>query len=629
MPAAFLDGALERIAVLLGLDYVAIARGVEGEWATTARSGRTRPLPIELLSEVVDKEAARSSGRWTAVPLDPRQAPGELLVVAAAAPPPVETLKLVATTLFTAVVASRESTYAKRRVERLEAILSITARWNRAGKLDELLKEMAEAAARLLGAERASLFLWDERSRELVGRPALGIPGGELRVPDNQGVVGQILKTGLPVRVAERDKSAAINRRVDQKLGFRTRNLVGVPLVGSGGQRFGVFEVLNRDEGDFNADDESALTELASHAVAAIETSRQFQRLVDARTQVVEEAAGGLRLLGECRAIQQLRKTLARVAATDLSVLVLGENGTGKEVVSRLVHYGSSRRDEPLVAVNCAALPESLLESELFGHERGAFTDARDARAGKFELAAHGTLFLDEIGDMSLGGQAKLLRVLEDKLVTRVGGSTPRPTDTRVIAATNQDLVELVRARKFREDLYFRLNVVTLELPPLRARGEDVWALAEHFLEEFSGKARREPPRFTPAASKLLLTHPWPGNVRELRNLVERLVFLCPEDEIDRDDLAALLSPLTRPLAGHPIAPSTHGTSAGRSDANALSSVSPSADASLAEATASFQEHWIRAKIAECDGNMTIAAERLGLDRANLYRKMKQLGMRE
>jgi transcriptional regulator with GAF, ATPase, and Fis domain len=183
--------------------------------------------------------------------------------------------------------------------------------------------------------------------------------------------------------VAERDKSAAINRRVDQKLGFRTRNLVGVPLVGSGGQRFGVFEVLNRDAGDFNADDESALTELASHAVAAIETSRQFQRLVDARTQVVEEAAGGLRLLGECRAIQQLRKTLARVAATDLSVLVLGENGTGKEVVSRLVHYGSSRRDEPLVAVNCAALPESLLESELFGHERGAFTDARDARAGK------------------------------------------------------------------------------------------------------------------------------------------------------------------------------------------------------------------------------------------------------
>ncbi len=173
-------------------------------------------------------------------------------------------------------------------------------------------------------------------------------------------------------------------------------------------------------------------------------------------------------------------------------MLILGENGTGKEVVSRSIHYQSSRRNKPFIAVNCAAITETLLESELFGHEKGAFTDAHESRAGKFELAAGGTLFLDEIGDMSRGGQAKLLRVLEEKIVVRVGGSKPIHTDVRVIAATNQNLAEMVRAKKFREDLYFRLNVVTLDLPPLRERGDDVILLAELFLADFSRKARRK-----------------------------------------------------------------------------------------------------------------------------------------
>jgi DNA-binding NtrC family response regulator len=270
-----------------------------------------------------------------------------------------------------------------------------------------------------------------------------------------------------------------------------------------------------------------------------------------------------------------------------------------------MIHYRSRRRQEPLVAVNCAALTETLLESELFGHEKGAFTDARELRRGKFELAASGTLFLDEIGDMSLAGQAKLLRVLEEKVVVRVGGSLPIPTNTRVIAATNQNLAELVAKRKFREDLYFRLNVVTLDLPPLRARGDDVLLLAEHFLQHFAALARRKPPKFTAAARKRLLTHTWPGNVRELRNLMERLAYLAPEeqDKLDAPDLAFILSP--------------HAPAAG----------SLSLDLPLGEATEHFQTEYINRQIELLRGNMTAVAEKLGLHRSNLYRKMRQLGM--
>ena len=212
---------------------------------------------------------------------------------------------------------------------------------------------------------------------------------------------------------------------------------------------------------------------------------------------MVDQAAEDVRLVGNSPAIEALRSTVRRVADTDLAVLVLGENGTGKEVVSQLIHYRSPRRDRPFVAVNCAAIAETLLESELFGHEKGAFTDAHESRPGKFEIAAGGTLLLDEIGDLSPGGQAKLLRVLEEKVVVRVGGSKPIPVDVRVIAATNQNLADMVRARKFRQDLFYRLNVVVLELPPLRDRGDDILLLADHFLTDFCRRARRKPPKFS------------------------------------------------------------------------------------------------------------------------------------
>jgi Nif-specific regulatory protein len=240
----------------------------------------------------------------------------------------------------------------------------------------------------------------------------------------------------------------------------------------------------------------------------------------------------------------------------------------------------------------------------LFGHERGAFTDAREARPGKFELASGGTLFLDEIGDLSLSGQAKLLRVLEEKVVVRVGGSVPIHTDARVVAATNQDLAELVRRKRFREDLFFRLSVVTLQLPPLRARGEDVLLLAEHFLRDFARKARRPTLKLSAAARKRLVAHDWPGNVRELRNLMERLAYLHGGDKLEAEDLTFLL------------------TGTGHDEAEQVPLGLP-----LAEATDTFQANYIRQTIERVRGHMTDAAQRLGLHRSNLYRKMRQLGM--
>ena len=376
-----------------------------------------------------------------------------------------------------------------------------------------------------------------------------------------------------------------------------------MPLITASGKCLGAFEVLNKLEGQFTDEDQRGLQELAAHATVALENTQQLEELLSKHQLLVEEAAGGVQLIGESPAIEAVRSTTRRIADTDLAILILGENGTGKEVVARSIHYLSGRRDQPFIAVNCAALSETLLESELFGHEKGAFTDANETRAGKFELASGGTLFLDEIGDMSLSGQAKLLRVLEDKTVVRVGGSTPIHTEVRILAATNQDLASMVREKKFREDLFFRLNVVSLELPPLRERGEDVLLLAQYFLQSFCRNMGRNVPGLSAAAQKQLVSHRWPGNVRELRNLMERLAYLTSGDRIEAEDLAFI---------------DTSGTG---------EALNLELGSTLTDATKEFQQEYIRQTIDSTQGNMSQAAKKLGLHRSNLYRKMRQLDM--
>jgi transcriptional regulator with GAF, ATPase, and Fis domain len=597
---AFLDQAFRAIAELESWESLGIARCDAGLWVIP--SGGAASAPEELLADSLDRESAVSSDGWFAVPLDPASGTNELLTGQFK---DADTTRLVtaASMLTTALGIVRERQRINSRVGRLEAILQIAAQWNQTHQMKELLQNMAETSTRLLSAERASIFLWDQQSKTLVGRPALGVEGGELRIPDDAGVVGQVVQTGTPRRVGVRGGQQEIFRTVDKKLRFDTRSLVCVPLRSQSGEVLGAFELINKTVGDFTAEDEDALVELAEHASTALENMQQRAQLLRVRAHLIDEAAEGTRLLGECAAIEDLRSTIERVADTELAVLVLGENGTGKEVIARRIHYLSRRRNEPLVAVNCAALPESLLESELFGHEQGAFTDAREARAGKFELASGGTLFLDEIGDMSLGGQAKLLRVLEEKIVVRVGGSTNIHIDARVMAATNQDLAQKVRDKKFREDLYYRLNVVSLEIPPLRYRDDDVLLLAEHFLTDFSAKAGRKLLKLTAAAKRRLRAHRWPGNVRELRNLMERLAYLAADTKIDADEIAFILSP--------------------RDGSETVFSL----DRTLADATKDFQVQYIRKQVDRSGKNMTDAAARLGLHRSNLYRKMRQLGI--
>lgn len=613
----FLTAGLPLVVEALRAEYAAVAGPEAGRWGVLADAGRKQSLPAELLADVLDRDRVHSTGGWAAAPLEHRNPAGEVLAVKLAGPAvgaaQQQTLATLAALLGQAVATVRQRRRELRRVRRLEAMLKIAGDWNQTREMEPLLVQMAEAATHLLGTDRASIFLWDRPNKLLVGRPALGVPGGELRIPDDKGIVGQVLQSGQPRRVDLTNNQEQINRQVDTQTGYQTKTLLGVPLRGKTGELFGVFEVINKLQGNFTDDDEAALVELAGHAAISLENTQERTQLLEARRQITEQAAKGVRLVGETPAIAALRSTIGRVAATDLAVLVLGENGTGKEVVSQSIHYQSQRRDQPFIAVNCAAISETLLESELFGHEKGAFTDAHTARPGKFELASGGTIFLDEIGDLSAAGQAKLLRVLEEKVVVRVGGSKTIHTDARVIAATNQNLGDMVRQKRFRQDLFFRLNVVTLELPPLRDRPDDILRLAEFFLSEFSKKARRKLPKFTDRARQRLVSHRWPGNIRELRNMMERLAYLSQEETIDVQDLGLL-------LGSDGMSPTSDQHAPGSSSA-------ASQELPLAQATDLFQIEHIKLAIARARGNMSDAAELLGLHRSNLYRKMRQLGL--
>jgi two-component system nitrogen regulation response regulator NtrX len=309
-------------------------------------------------------------------------------------------------------------------------------------------------------------------------------------------------------------------------------------------------------------------------------------------------------MVGDSYVMGQLQEQIAMAAPTNGRVLIYGENGTGKELVAKSIHALSRRRGGPFVEVNCAAIPEELIESELFGHLKGAFTGATADRRGKFEAADGGTLFLDEIGDMTLKTQAKVLRALQEQIVEPVGGTASVKVDVRVIAATNKDLPAEIRAGRFREDLYFRLNVIPIFVPPLRDRDSDIPLLAEHFMSEFAREYGRRPKRLAAEAAAGLRHYRWPGNVRELRNVIERLMIMVPGDTINLTDLAFL-------------------------DGGAVSGVDvPDAPPlPLADARERFEREYILRALAAQHGNISRTAEVLGVERSNLYRKMRAFGI--
>jgi two-component system nitrogen regulation response regulator NtrX len=338
--------------------------------------------------------------------------------------------------------------------------------------------------------------------------------------------------------------------------------------------------------------------------VLAVRNGLRQRRLEVENRQLRARVDRPLVIVGVSPVMEQLRAHVAMAAPSNGRVLISGENGTGKELVARQIHAQSYRHAGPFVEVNCAAIPEELIESELFGHAKGAFTGAVADRRGKFEIATAGTLFLDEVGDMSLKTQAKVLRALQEQVVEPVGGQASVRVDVRVIAATNKDLASEIRQGRFREDLYFRLNVIPIAVPPLRERQGDIMRLAEHFVAEFAREYGRRPKTFSTEARDLLEIYHWPGNVRELRNTTERLMIMVPGDVVRPQDLA-FLEPVTTPEAP-PV---------------------PQAIGPLFEARDAWERSYILAALAAHDGNISKTAEALGLERSNLYKKMRALAI--
>jgi transcriptional regulator with GAF, ATPase, and Fis domain len=404
------------------------------------------------------------------------------------------------------------------------------------------------------------------------------------------------------------------------------RSFVAVPLIF--GDEVGALLAFAKRQPDwFDLSDLEVVEEIAQHVVVAIQHQRlaeEQRRLVmaEGRAQELErrvqrlhgalsEPYGFGRILGQARSLREALERAARVAPEETPVLLTGESGTGKELVAQAIHYASRRADGPCVAINCAALPDTLIESELFGHERGAFTGADKQKPGRFELAAGGTLFLDEIGDLAVSVQAKLLRVLQEHEFQRVGGTATLKADFRLIVATNRNLTDAMAHGQFREDLYYRLSVFPIHLPPLRERGEDVVLLAREFVHRLGERMGKGEPGLSGDARELLLTHPWPGNIRELQNAIERALIVSDGGLITADQLGLARPRLPSGEASLPGVPTPPGVA-------------------TQDAAATLQELERRAiadALAKAKGNKTAAAAALGLTRMRLYTKLKQLGL--
>ena len=344
--------------------------------------------------------------------------------------------------------------------------------------------------------------------------------------------------------------------------------------------------------------------------VLAINQGLRFARLERENKLLRESKPSGSTsaIIGDSAVVQHLRLQIERVAPTDASVLILGGHGTGKELVAQAIHSQSDRAKSPMIEVNCAAIPEELIESELFGYEKGAFTGADKAKKGKFDQADGSTLFLDEIGDMSLKSQAKVLRILQERKFERVGGAKTIEVDVRILAATNKNLEQEIEKGAFRADLFYRLNVIPIQLPDLKKRLEDIPALVASFLERFRGKGLGEK-RFAGDALSMLMQHPWPGNIRELRNMVERLMIMVPGELITAEDVAVFLNPgAFQPLSCSFEAGYSH--------------------LAFKDARKQFEHDYLKKKLEENEGNVSKTAETIGMERSHLHKKVKALGIK-
>jgi len=490
----------------------------------------------------------------------------------------------------------------------ISELLEISLKVNSSLDLDRILDDTLEQLARIVKAGASSIWLVNEFDRELYVASATGAKREEIkeiRMEMGKGIVGMVVTTGKPVLVSDARVVPEHALDIAEQVGFEAKSMLCVPMR-SREQVIGAIQVLNKQNGsDFDLKDMHHLELFANLTGVAIDNARLYHLLhqenMDLRRELGGKASEFDDIIGKSPKLEEVKEISRRVAQTNSTILLRGESGTGKELIAQAIHRSSPRADGPFIAVNCGALPDSLLESELFGHEKGAFTNAIAKREGRFELANGGTIFLDEVGDTPLSLQIKLLRVLETKRFERVGGAKTVESDVRVIAATNQNLEQNMKEDTFREDLYYRLNVIAIHLPPLRDRREDIPLLAGYFLRKYNIETNRRIKDFTKDAMKILMEYNWPGNIRELENAVEHAVVLCDDESI---------TPASLPLNVHIKDERT--TEYGDS---------------LEEAQKQFKKKYITRVLQQTDGNRSKAAKKLEIQRTYLSRLIKELGV--
>ena len=496
--------------------------------------------------------------------------------------------------------------------QRFELLANLGAMIAGEVELDDLLATFAGRVAAALGADRATLWVIDGETGEIRSRVATLPEVAELRVPLGTGVVGHVAATGTLVNIRDAATDPRWAEDVAARIGYPVRSMLTAPIERRGQIR-GILQVLNKRAGVFDARDEEFVRVLAE----------QIGRALDYTTLRGSDAQRGLtvrgrfnHVVGRSAPMAAVYDMIVRAAQTDATVLLHGETGTGKGLLARAIHVNSERRNAPFIHVDCTTLPAALVESELFGHEKGAYTGA-DARViGRVEAAHGGTLFLDEVGELPLPLQGKLLRFVQERQFERIGGRETLTADVRLVAATNRDLGAMSAAGQFRSDLYFRLRVVEIEIPPLRARGgDDMIALAEHFVQQFARKYRKGALRLADAARPALVEYGWPGNVRELEHAIERAVVLSAGPTIGVKDLA-----LRPPRAGES---SVTGISVAAVTAAAAAiatgTIALPGDLSLEEA----ERRYARAIVEREDGNQSAAARALGISRNKLARLLR------
>jgi Nif-specific regulatory protein len=490
--------------------------------------------------------------------------------------------------------------------EALGALVDASAVINGAQGLSETLGAIARAAAAVMKAEAASVIMLDEVRRKQVFSAAVGDRADQLigmEYDEGVGISGAVLASGLPRIVSDVAKEKAHYRDIDARSGFHTRSLIVAPLVNKG-QRLGVVEVLNPLQADhFNENDLALCQIFANLAAIATANAQLYERLQRENRGLKQALRRPQQMIGDSPAIGKVKDLIARAARSAVTVLMLGETGTGKELAARMVHANSARADCPFIAINCAAVPETLLESELFGYEAGAFTGALHRKLGHFELADGGTIFLDEVADVIPAVQVKLLRVLEGKEITRLGGTRPAGCDVRVIAATNRDLSAEMQAGRFREDLYYRLNAFPIEMPPLRDRREDIPLLADYFVKQSAVEIKMPTPAISQEAMAALVQYGFPGNVRELRNVLERACLMCPGAD---ESAPARIEPEHLACA---------------------TAAAPAEGAAGGSALAAYEKAMIVSALRDANWNQAKAARALRISRDNLRYRIKKYGI--